>query len=198
MVASGKGLAMLRKLLILGVFAGSTASVPILYQSNPEAFHSLVERALEEKAPEPEPQRPLIVVNKMQPERPRLSRSGRSVEIAADERGHFRADFRLNGRPVEAMIDTGATLVAINRATARRLGINLTQSDFRHEVRTANGTAHAAAAMIDTVEIGRIHVRDVQAVVLDDEALDGTLVGMSFLKRLSGYKVEYGDLLLEQ
>lgn len=189
---------MLRKLLILGIFAGSSASVPILYQSNPEAFHSLVESALEESAPEPEKERPLIVVNKLQPEQAKHSRTGRSVEIKADERGHYRADFRLNGRSVDALIDTGATLIAINRATARRLGINLAQSDFVHEVKTANGNARAAAAMIETVEIGRIHVRDVQAVVLDDEALQGTLVGMSFLNRLSGYKVEYGELVLEQ
>ena len=52
--------------------------------------------------------------------------------------------------------------------------------------------------MLETVEIGRIRVRDVQAVVLEDQALSGTLVGMSFLSRLSGYKVEYGELVLEQ
>lgn len=189
---------MLRKLLILGIFAGTSASVPILYQSNPEAFHSFVETAMEEKAPEPKKERPLIVVNKMQPEPARLSRSNRSVEITADDRGHYRADFRLNGRQVDALIDTGATLIAINRSTARRLGISLSQSDFVHEVKTANGSTRAAAATIESVEIGRIHVPDVQAVVLDDEALEGTLVGMSFLQRLSTYKVEYGQLVLEQ
>jgi aspartyl protease family protein len=189
---------MLRKLLILSVLVGSSASVPILYQKNPEVFHGLLETALEEKAPEPEAQRPLIVVNKMQPEQSKLGRSNRSVEIAADTNGHYRADFRLNGRSVEALVDTGATLVAINQSTARRLGISLSQSDFKHEVRTANGSTRAAAAMIDSVEIGRIHIKDVQAVVLDNDALHGTLVGMSFLKRLSGYKVEYGELVLEQ
>ena len=189
---------MLRKLLILGIFAGSSASVPILYQSNPEIFHDLMKSAVEARTPEPANERPLIVVNKVQPEASKLGPSGRSVQIKADERGHYRADFRLNGRAVDALVDTGATLVAINRATARRLGINLVQSDFKHEVRTANGSTRAAAAMIDTIEIGRIHVRDVQAVVLDDNALEGTLVGMSFLSRLSGYKVEYGELLLEQ
>ena len=189
---------MLRKLVILGIFAGGSASVPILYQNDPDAFHNWVDAVFEEPAPEPEPQRPLVVVQKVAPEPARLSGSGRSVRLEPDNRGHFRADFRLNGRSVDALIDTGATLIAINRSTARRLGVNLSESDFRHEVRTANGTARAAAAMIDTVEIGRIRVRDVQAVVLDDKALEGTLVGMSFLRRLSGYKVEYGELLLEQ
>jgi aspartyl protease family protein len=189
---------MLRKLVILGVFAGTSASVPILYQTNPEAFHELVNGVMEERAPEAEPARPLVVVQKVASAPTRPSGSARSVRLEPDDRGHFRADFRLNGRSVDALIDTGATLIAVNRSTARRLGVNLAESDFKHEVKTANGSARAAAAMIDTVEIGRIRVRDVQAVVLDDTALDGTLVGMSFLKRLSGYKVEYGELLLEQ
>ncbi|MBO6724807.1 MAG: TIGR02281 family clan AA aspartic protease [Rhizobiaceae bacterium] len=189
---------MLRKLLILGIFAGSSASVPILYQSNPDAFHNFMESAMEESAPEPKQDRQVVVVNKMQPQESRLARSSRSFGITADSSGHYRADFRLNGRSTPALIDTGATLIAINRSTARRLGINLSNSDFKHEVRTANGTTRAAAAMIDTVEVGRIRVRDVQAVVLDDNALAGTLVGMSFLSRLSGYKVEYGELVLEQ
>ncbi|MBO6717720.1 MAG: TIGR02281 family clan AA aspartic protease [Rhizobiaceae bacterium] len=189
---------MLRKLLILGIFAGSSASVPILYQSNPDMFHGLVNSAFEERAPEAEPARPVVIVQKVQPEQVRLNGSGRSVRLEPDERGHFRADFRLNGRPVDALIDTGATLIAINQATARRMGISLTQSDFKYEVKTANGVARAAAATIDSVEIGRIRVRDVEAVVLEDAALEGTLVGMSFLKRLSGYKVEYGEMLLEQ
>ena len=46
--------------------------------------------------------------------------------------------------------------------------------------------------------VGGIVVRDVQAVVLDDRALSGTLVGMSFLKGLRRFQVENGRLLLEQ
>ena len=189
---------MLRKLLILGICVGSSASVPILYQNNPEAFQQLFERAMVETVPEPEQDRQIVVVNKLAPEESRLGRSNRSYGIKADSSGHYRADFRLNGRPVDALIDTGATLIAINRSTARRLGVNLTNSDFKHEVKTANGVTRAAATMLETVEIGRIRVRDVQAVVLEDQALSGTLVGMSFLSRLSGYKVEYGELVLEQ
>ncbi len=188
---------MLRKLLILGIFAGSSASVPILYQSNPQAFHDFVGNVMEERQPEPEPQRPLVVVNRVQPEQPKLSNSMRAVEIPADAQGHYRADFRLNGRPVDALIDTGATLVAINRTTARRIGLSLSQADFEHEVRTANGTTRAAAAMIETMEIGRIRVDNVQAVVLEDNSLQGTLVGMSFLSQLSRFKIEYGELVLE-
>ena len=123
---------------------------------------------------------------------------GRKVRIAADPRGHFNADFKLNGRSIDAMVDTGATLVAINLSTARRIGIQLTPGDFKYTVNTANGKTRAASATIERLQIGRILVENVDAVVLDDKALDGTLIGVSFLKRLAKYQVENGALLLVQ
>lgn len=189
---------MLRKLLIVGVIAGGSASIPIFYESNPDAFHDMVKSAVEKRAPEPEPKRPLVIVQQAKVEAPKEQLTGRRVRLDADERGHFRGDFRVNGRPLDALVDTGATMIAINRSTARQIGVNLTASDFRHEVNTANGTVKAAAAMIERVQIGRIQVDNVEAMVLDDRALSGTLVGMSFLKRLSGFRVENGALVLEQ
>lgn len=50
--------------------------------------------------------------------------TGRKVQLDADGRGHFIGDFQLNGRTVTALIDTGATVVALNRSTARRIGIS--------------------------------------------------------------------------
>ena len=95
-------------------------------------------------------------------------------------------------------MDTGATMVAINRSTARRIGISLSPGDFRHEVQTANGATKAAAAVIDRIQIGRITLQNVEAAVLDDAALDGALVGMSFLKRLSKFEMQDGALLMQQ
>ena len=102
------------------------------------------------------------------------------------------------GARVDALVDTGATLVAINVSTAKRIGINLAPADFKYQVETANGTARAASAMIDNLQIGRIYVENVQAIVLDDKALDGTLIGMSFLKRLDKFEVADGTLVLTQ
>lgn len=124
--------------------------------------------------------------------------SGRSVRLPADGGGHFTGEFRMNGRRVQAMVDTGATVVAINRSTASRLGLNLSPADFVHEVSTANGRVKAAAVTIERLEIGRIEVADVQALVLDDRSLSGTLVGMSFLGRLQRFEMKDGALVLEQ
>ncbi len=65
-------------------------------------------------------------------------------------------------------------------------------------VTTANGEVKAASVTIETLQIGRITLDDVQAVVLEDKALGDTLIGMSFLKRLGKFSVEDGALLLVQ
>lgn len=190
------GLAMLRKLVILIVCAIASASVPMFYDRNPELFHALLK-------PAAEPQAPATVakaeIRTSQPAEPATEvLLGRKVRIAADQYGHFNADFRLNGRNVDAMIDTGATLVAMNRSTARRVGIKVMPADFKYKVRTANGETRAAGATIAKLQIGRILIENVEAVVLDDDALEGTLIGVSFLKRLAKYQVENGALLLVQ
>lgn len=124
--------------------------------------------------------------------------AGRKVQLAAVAGGHFSAEFRLNGRKVAAMIDTGATHIAINRTTALRIGLGVAESDFTGSAETANGRARFAPVVIARIALGRIELDDVQAVVLDDRALSGTLVGMSFLSRLKRYSVEEGMLVLEQ
>lgn len=118
--------------------------------------------------------------------------------IDVNSQGHFVSQFRMNGRPIEAMVDTGATIVAINKTTARRLGISVIPADFKYEVTTANGKTMVARAVIESIEIGNVRVRNVEAAVLDDRALSGTLLGMSFLNQLRSFKVEDGELILKQ
>jgi aspartyl protease family protein len=181
---------MLRKLIIFSVCAGTSASFPTLYQSNQETVSRLLRPYLGAAYTEAAVPQPVAV---------RAGETaGRKVRLAADHRGHFTADFKINGRPVEAMIDTGATLVAMNRSTARRIGISPAQLDYSQEVDTANGVARAAFVTIDRLQIGQISVDKVQAVVMDDKALSGTLIGMNFLNRLGKYQVENGTLLLVQ
>jgi aspartyl protease family protein len=188
---------MLRKLLLVGVFAGSSASIPILYQSNPEAFHGLLQSAMQgDEAPTRKLSAPVEAVKAKPQDQEVLP--GRKVRLAADATGHFVTDFKINGRRVKAMVDTGATLVAINQSTAKRIGISLTPADFKYKVATANGDARAAGVTITTLQIGRIAVDNVQAVVLEDKALESTLIGMSFLKQLSKFEIEDGALLLVQ
>lgn len=123
---------------------------------------------------------------------------GQKARLKMDNRGHFVTNARMNGRNVEVLVDTGATSVAINKKTARRLGIMLKASDFKYTVNTANGTTKAASAIIDKIQIGNVTVTSVQAAVLDDKALSSTLLGMSFLGQLRSFEVKNQELLLVQ
>lgn len=164
-------------------FAVAALTVPAFITKNPE----VVEQAA--KATEG--------VAKALPAVKKTALSGEE-RIDMNAQGHFIAQFRMNGRPVEAMVDTGATMVAVNKSTARRLGINVVPADFKYLVSTANGQIKVARAVIQSVEIGGVRVRDVEAAVLDDKALGGTLLGMSFLRELKSFRVEDNELILKQ
>lgn len=113
----------------------------------------------------------------------------RVVELSAERHGHFFATAYVNERPVEVMVDTGASMVAMSHEDAEAAGIRVSSSDYTHRVSTANGTARVAIVTLDTVRIGDITVRDVRAAVSEPGALKGTLLGMSFLSRL---RMEFG------
>lgn len=121
---------------------------------------------------------------------------GKGVILQPGPGGHFSGTFTINGRKADGLVDTGASVVAINISTARRLGVSTGSLSFDAKVNTANGIVKAAVVTLDRVEIGTIAVKDVQAMVLPDKSLSGMLVGMSFLTKLSSYKVENGALHL--
>lgn len=188
---------MLRLFVIFVLSAAAAAAIPVAYQRNPDAFHDLLGNASGDNGEVAmRPAEPAVrTLAAAQEPAPLL---GRKVRIEADQRGHFVADFKLNGRRVNALVDTGATLVAINLSTARRIGLSIKGSDFIHQVSTANGKAKAALVRIDELQVGKVVVNGVDAVVMEDDALSETLIGMNFLQRLSKFTVEDGALLLVQ
>jgi len=110
------------------------------------------------------------------------SRGGsQSVTLAADDRGHFVTLGSVNGGSVRFMVDTGATIIALPAADARRLGINYTEGKTGL-VSTANGRAQAYQVQLDTVKVGDITLNQVDAVVIEGD-LGIALLGMSFLNR---------------
>lgn len=121
--------------------------------------------------------------------------SGRGETLQANQ-GHYYGNFEINGRKQMGLIDTGASVVAINVSTARKLGLSPSGLNFNALVSTANGVVKAARATLNRVELGSIRVDNVEAMVLPDASLSGMLIGMSFLNRLSSYRVENGALHL--
>lgn len=124
--------------------------------------------------------------------------AGRRVVLRADADGHFRGEARINGRPLPVLIDTGATYVAFDEETAQRLGVRLRPDDFVHTVATANGSAAAALARLERVELGGITLFDVDAIVTREGTLSVALLGMSYLKGLSRVQIDGDRLTLER
>jgi aspartyl protease family protein len=130
---------------------------------------------------------------------PTTYNSSRSLTVRRDQRGHFHVEGRIDGRRMDFLVDTGASIIAIPESEAARLGIHPARSEYTARIRTANGAIQAAPTRLNMVEIGSgLVVRDVAAVVMPDGALSENLLGMSFLSRLRRFEVADGKLVLEQ
>lgn len=121
-----------------------------------------------------------------------------SVSIPAGDYGHFQTEAEIDGRSVSVMVDTGASLVALTYEDADRLGIYVSPGDFTYTAKTANGIARVAPVTISRITIGDITVRNVPAVVSERGKSDRTLLGMSFLGRLSRVEMRGGTLVLQE
>jgi aspartyl protease family protein len=122
----------------------------------------------------------------------------RSLSIARDARGHFQTEGRIDGQRIGFMVDTGASVIALNESSAARFGLRPSRGDYNAAVSTANGTIKAARTRLAMVDIGGLIVRDVEAMVLPDEALSENLLGLSFLSRLKRFEYAGGKMVLEQ
>jgi|LNFM01.1.fsa_nt_gb aspartyl protease family protein len=126
------------------------------------------------------------------------SSSGSTVELRADRLGHFSTSAQVNGSSIDVMVDTGASIVALTWEDAQRAGIYVGPADFTHRVNTANGLAKVAPITISSISIGGITVRDVKGTVSEPGRLNGTLLGMTFLGRLSRAELRRNTLVLEE
>ncbi len=120
-----------------------------------------------------------------------------ATELKSGENGHYFVTVSINNTNVQAVIDTGASAVALSYEDAEKVGLHPHSLNFDVPVFTANGQVKAARAKLDRVEIDNVRVDDVDAMVLPEGALNGTLLGMSFLSKLSSFKSENGVLTLK-
>ena len=105
------------------------------------------------------------------------------IVLEADAGGHFFANGSINGRSTRFMIDTGATLVAMSQAEADRLGIAF-RDGARGMANTANGEVPVHRVMIQTIRIGMVEVRMLEAVIMP-AAMPQVLLGNNFLERFN-------------
>jgi len=118
-----------------------------------------------------------------------------SRTFRASEDGHFYIEATVEGTPVLFLVDTGATMVVLSPADARRIGFDLASLSYSSLAETANGTVRGAPVKLRNIELGNLHMTDLAAEV-NYADMSQSLLGMSFLSRLSGYEVHGGELTL--
>lgn len=117
------------------------------------------------------------------------------IEIPKDARGHFVLIADVNGKPIEFLVDTGASVVVLSREDAQKSGISLDNLAFTGIANTANGSVKTAAVKIDTINVGGVQDDDVRAYVTSGE-LFGSLLGMSYLQRFEKIEISRDKLIL--
>ncbi len=134
-------------------------------------------------------------------EMPRASVSRKSSELTNQmtlrpgHGGHYFLTAEIGGADIDFLVDTGASLIALSYEDAERVGLDPDSLDYTGRVQTANGITMVAPVTLDTVRVGQLEVDRVEAVVTR-ASMGTSLLGMSFLRRLEGYQVEDGNLVL--
>lgn len=119
---------------------------------------------------------------------------GQAVRIKRGWTGHFVANARIKDTGVEMIVDTGASTVVLRHEDAKKLGINMRSLRYTVPVQTANGSSYAARVELDSITIGKVGLRGVEALIAKPGNLHQSLLGMSFLSRLRSYEFA-GDYL---
>jgi aspartyl protease family protein len=115
------------------------------------------------------------------------------VTFRARDSGHFVVEAQVDGTALRLMVDTGATDLVLSPSDAQRLGFDLSTLNFTRAYNTANGTVRGAPVRLRHIALGPIQLNDVRASV-NQAPMNTSLLGMSFLSRLSSYEVN-GDTL---
>lgn len=119
---------------------------------------------------------------------PRQTVDGESIRLVRQDDGHFWIRAQLNGHVTDLMVDSGASLTALNAKTARAAKLTLDPVDESIELNTANGTVMARTAKVAAVEVGNFIVED-HDVVVSEGFGETNVVGMNFLDSFSSWNV---------
>lgn len=117
------------------------------------------------------------------------------IELPRARDGHYYLTAEVNGTPITFTVDTGATEIVLSTADARAAGIDTDNLAYIGRAYTANGEVRTAPVRLDSFSVGGIEDRRLRAFV-NEGAMDGSLLGMSYLQRYSKIEITDGALTL--
>jgi len=103
------------------------------------------------------------------------------VTLLQNRQGHYIVGGEINNYPATFILDTGATSISIPGKLAQKIGLS---KGFPVRTKTANGDITVYRLSLDSVRVGPIMLRGIQAHINPHMKGDEVLLGMSFLKHL--------------
>ena len=119
--------------------------------------------------------------------------SGEAIELRRQDDGHYWITVDINGKPVRFMVDSGATMTAINATTAKEAGVEA--NGYPIILSTANGRVAAKRATVLSLVVGP-HKIENHPVVVSESFGDVNLLGMNFLNNMQSWRVEANKMIL--
>jgi aspartyl protease family protein len=134
---------------------------------------------------------------------PSLPRVTGAIKIAKDgaaettltrsSDGHFYADARINGTVIRVLVDTGASIVALTREDALKIGLIFSEKEFTDSAQTAGGKVALKSVTLDHVALGPVEASKVDAAIAGPE-LHQSLLGQSWLQQVGEVTIK-GDVM---
>jgi aspartyl protease family protein len=103
------------------------------------------------------------------------------VVLKENQVSQYVASGRINGHPVEFLIDTGAVDVAMPYIVSQTLGLTLRPGGVS---KTGNGDVRTWTAHLDSVDVGGLAAYGLSATVLPNMQGDQVLLGMAYLRHM--------------
>lgn len=122
---------------------------------------------------------------------------GHRIELPMGPGGHFHLRAQVNGTPIRFIVDTGASDLVLSREDARRAGIDPDNLAYIGSAQTANGQVQTAPVKLARIQIGEITDENIPASV-NGGPMNGSLMGMSYLRRFARLSIEGNRMILER
>ena len=120
-----------------------------------------------------------------------------AIIIPKEIDGHFHLTLTINARPIDFLVDTGASDIVLTRKDAARVGFDPNRLDYWGMANTANGTVRLATIRLETVRLGEFIDKNIRASV-NKAPMEKSLLGMRYLSKFSAIEISNDQMILKR